>query len=96
MGLVVPSSQLNALMSNEVWEELNERLVTLVKRNDTVGVFVNPRRLSERIALALSERLSDDGVCSHHGSMSKNRRHIAEQKLKDSNLKVLVATASVE
>lgn len=96
MGLVVPSSQLNALMSNEVWEELNERLVTLVKRNDTVGVFVNPRRLSERIALALSERLSDDGVCSHHDSMSKNRRHIAEQKLKDSNLKVLVATASVE
>lgn len=79
-----------------MWKELNERLVTLVKRNDTTGVFVNPRRLSERIALALSERLSDDGVCSHHGSMNKNRRHIAEQKLKDSNLKVLVATASVE
>jgi ATP-dependent Lhr-like helicase len=96
VSLEVPGSPLTALMSNEVWEELYERLVTLVESHDTTLVFVNTRRLSERLALALSERLGDDKVCSHHGSMSKDRRHIAEQKLKAGDLKVLVATASME
>jgi ATP-dependent Lhr-like helicase len=59
-------------------------------------VFVNTRRLSERLALALAERLGDDVVCSHHGSMSKDHRHNAEQRLKSGSLKVLVATASME
>lgn len=96
VSLEVPGSPLTALMSNEVWEELYERLVTLVESHDTTLVFVNTRRLSERLALALSERLGEDAVCSHHGSMSKDRRHTAEQKLKAGDLKVLVATASME
>jgi ATP-dependent Lhr-like helicase len=96
VSLEVPGSPLTALMGNEVWEELYERLVTLVESRDTTLVFVNTRRLSERLALALSERLGDDAVCSHHGSMSKNRRHTAEQKLKAGDLKVLVATAFME
>lgn len=96
VSLEVPGSPLTALMSNEVWEELYERLVILVESHDTTLVFVNTRRLSERLALALSERLGDDAVCSHHGSMSKDRRHTAEQKLKAGDLKVLVATASME
>ena len=96
VSLEVRGSPLTALMGNEVWEELYERLVTLVESRDTTLVFVNTRRLSERLALALSERLGDDAVCSHHGSMSKNRRHTAEQKLKGEDLKVLVATAFME
>jgi ATP-dependent Lhr-like helicase len=96
VSVEVPGSPLTALMSNEAWEELYERLVTLVESHVTTLVFVNTRRLSERLALALSERLGDDAVCSHHGSMSKDRRHAAEQKLKAGDLKVLVATASTE
>lgn len=96
VSLEVPGSPLTALMSNEVWEELYERLVSLIQTHDTTLVFVNTRRLSERLALALSERLGDGSVCSHHGSMSKDHRHAAEQKLKAGDLKVLVATASME
>ena len=96
ISLEVPLSPLSALMSNEVWEELYRRLVDLINQHDTTLVFVNTRRLSERLALALSERLGDNSVCSHHGSMSKDLRHNAEQKLKVGDLKVLVATASME
>lgn len=94
--LEVPGSPLTALMSNEVWEELYKRLVELISSHQTTLVFVNTRRLSERLALALSERLGEDAVCSHHGSMSKELRHDAEQRLKAGQLKVLVATASME
>lgn len=94
--LEVPGSPLSALMSNEVWEELYNRLVELISTHQTTLVFVNTRRLSERLALALSERLGEDAVCSHHGSMSKDLRHDAEQRLKAGELKVLVATASME
>ena len=96
ISLEVPGSPLSALMSNEVWEELYQRLVELINSHDTTLVFVNTRRLSERLALALSERLGESSVCSHHGSMSKDHRHNAEQKLKAGELKVLVATASME
>lgn len=96
ISLEVPGSPLTALMSNEVWEELYRRLVDLIHQHDTTLVFVNTRRLSERLALALAERLGDNSVCSHHGSMSKDLRHAAEQKLKAGDLKVLVATASME
>lgn len=101
----VPDSPLSALMSNEVWAELYERLVQLIQQHQTTLVFVNTRRLSERLALALAERLGADSlygeagaalVSSHHGSMSKERRHLAEQRLKAGKLKVLVATASME
>lgn len=96
LHLEVPGSPLSAIMSNEVWDELYERLVQLVSEHETTLVFVNTRRLSERLALALTERLGAGSVCSHHGSMSKELRHDAEQQLKAGNLKVLVATASME
>jgi ATP-dependent helicase Lhr and Lhr-like helicase len=100
----VPQSPLTALMSNEVWAELYERLVELINSHKTTLVFVNTRRLSERLALALSERLEAENlagdqiklVSSHHGSMSKEHRLRAEQQLKAGKLKVLVATASME
>ncbi len=96
VSLEVPGSPLTALMSNEVWDELYQRLVELISTHETTLVFVNTRRLSERLALALSERLGENGVCSHHGSMSKDHRHTAEQKLRVGQLQVLVATASME
>lgn len=94
--LEVPGSPLTALMANEVWEELYERLVQLINSHETTLVFVNTRRLSERLALALADRLGEGCVSAHHGSMSKDHRHSAEQNLKQGNLKVLVATASME
>lgn len=94
--LEVPDSELTALMSNDVWDELYERLVQLIEAHDTTLVFVNTRRLSERLALALTDRLGEGLVSSHHGSMSKEHRHSAEQRLKEGKLKVLVATASME
>lgn len=94
--LEVPGSPLSALMSNEVWDELYQRLVQLIETHETTLVFVNTRRLSERLALALTERLGEGLVSAHHGSMSKDHRHRAEQRLKEGRLKVLVATASME
>ena len=75
VSLEVPRSPLSALMSNEVWDELYQRLVDLINTHATTLVFVNTRRLSERLALALAERLGENAVCSHHGSMSKEHRH---------------------
>ncbi len=96
LRLEVPGSPLSALMSNEVWEELYERLVELVRGHGTTLVFANTRRLSERLALALAERLGEDAVRAHHGSMSKEHRLDAERRLKAGELKALVATASME
>jgi len=96
LSLEVPKSPLTALMSNEVWEELYERLVELVDSHQTTLIFVNTRRLAERLALSLGERIGEDFISSHHGSMSKDHRHQAEQRLKNGQLRVLVATASME
>ncbi|MDT8428677.1 MAG: DEAD/DEAH box helicase [Pseudomonadales bacterium] len=94
--LEVPGSPLSALMSNEVWEELYQRLLALIDSHHTTLVFVNTRRLSERLAMALGEKLGEGMVSSHHGSMSKAHRQAAEQRLKAGQLKVLIATASME
>ena len=94
--LEVPRSPLTAVMSNEVWTELYERLVELIRAHRTTLVFVNTRRLAERLAQALAQRIGEEHVSSHHGSMSKEHRHTAEQRLKAGELKVLVATASME
>mgnify|MGYP000387666613 CR=1 FL=1 len=92
----VPKAPLTAVMSNEIWSELHERLVELVQEHRTTLVFVNTRRLAERLARALAERMGEDHVSSHHGSMSKLHRQKAERRLKAGELKVLVATASME
>lgn len=96
IGVEVPLSPLTALMSNEVWEELYARLVQLIESHRTTLVFVNTRRLAERLALSLADRIGAEHVSSHHGSMSKEHRYDAEQRLKQGQLKVLVATASME
>lgn len=96
LHLEVPRSPLTAVMANEVWGEIHERIVELTQSHRTTLIFVNTRRLAERLAHHLSEILGSDKVTSHHGSMSKEHRHEAEQKLKAGELKVLVATASME
>jgi ATP-dependent Lhr-like helicase len=96
LALEVPDSPLEAIMSNEVWQQVYDRLVDLIKAHRTTLVFVNTRRMAERVAHELSERMADDAVTAHHGSMAKEHRLSAEQSLKHGRLKALVATASLE
>ena len=91
-----PRSTLDAVMSKEVWDEVVDRLVAQVHAHRTTLVFVNTRRLAERLSLRLEERLGKDAVRAHHGSLSKERRFEAEQMLKEGRLACLVATASLE
>jgi ATP-dependent Lhr-like helicase len=96
LGLEVPPAPLEAVMSGEVWTQVYDRLAALVLEHRTTLVFVNTRRMVERLARHLSERLGEEQVAAHHGSLSKERRLNAEQRLKRGDLKVLVATASLE
>jgi len=96
LGLEIPRSPLEAVMSQEVWEEYYDRLTTLIETHRTTLVFVNTRRMAERLARHLSERLGGDAVTAHHGSLSKEKRLDAEARLKKGQLKALVATASLE
>ncbi len=96
LAIEIPSSPLEAVMAAEVWEEIYERLVQLIAEHRTTLVFVNTRRLAERLTLHLSERLGADQVTSHHGSLSREKRLDAETRLKEGKLKALVATASLE
>src|SRR6202166_2284135 len=96
LKLELPPAPLEAVMSGEVWTQIYDRLAELVREHRTTLVFVNTRRLTERVARHLSERLGEENVAAHHGSLSKERRLAAEQRLKRGELKVLVATASLE
>ena len=96
LALEIPRSPLSAVMEHEVWEEYYDRLTELIHEHRTTLVFVNTRRLAERLARHLSERLGEDAVTAHHGSLSKETRLDAEHRLKTGALKALVATASLE
>jgi len=96
LAVEVPASPLGAIATNEMWDEIYNRLVELVEQHRSTLVFVNTRRLSERISHHLGERLGEDNVAAHHGSLSRKLRLSAENKLKDGKVKVLVATASLE
>jgi ATP-dependent Lhr-like helicase len=96
LAVELPGSSLDAVMSHEVWEECYERLASLIGEHRTTLVFVNTRRMAERIARHLSDRLGEEAVTAHHGSLSKERRLDAEVRLKTGRLKALVATASLE
>jgi ATP-dependent helicase Lhr and Lhr-like helicase len=96
LQIELPPSPLQAVMSNDVWSEVYDRLAQLVENHRTTLIFVNTRRHAERIARHLSERLGKENVGAHHGSLSKERRFDAEQRLKSGQLRALVATASLE
>src|SRR5450755_4766727 len=96
LAVEVPGSSLGPITTNEMWDEVYNRLVELIEQHRSTLVFVNTRRLAERIAHNLGERLGEDNVSAHHGSLSRKLRLTAEQKLKEGKVKVLVATASLE
>src|SRR3954463_15841457 len=96
IAVEVPKSPLEAVMSHEVWAEIYQRLVQLIEEHRTTLITVNTRRLAERMAHQLSERLGPEYVAAHHGSLAKEARLDAEEKLKNGQLRVLVATASLE
>ena len=96
LALEVPSSPLEAVMSGEVWQQVYDRLAELIDAHRTTLVFVNTRRLVERVTRQLSERLDASQVTAHHGSLAKEQRLDAERRLKRGELKALVATASLE
>jgi len=96
LAIEMPKSPLEAVMSNEVWEEVYHRLAGLIEAHRTTLVFVNTRRMAERVTHHLSELLGADAVTSHHGSLSAKLRLEAEDRLKCGELKALVATASLE
>jgi ATP-dependent helicase Lhr and Lhr-like helicase len=96
LALEVPSAPLAAVMSSEVWSEVYDRLAELIKTHRTTLVFVNTRRMVERVAHQLSERLGEDQLAAHHGSLAKEHRLAAERRLQRGELRALVATASLE
>ena len=96
LALEVPSSPLEAVMSADVWQQVYDRLAELIEAHRTTLIFVNTRRMAERVTRALSERLGERQVSAHHGSLAKEQRLEAEQRLKGGALKALVATASLE
>ncbi|PYT05516.1 MAG: ATP-dependent DNA helicase, partial [Acidobacteria bacterium] len=96
LAVEVPSSPLQAVMSGEVFDEVYDRLAELIVAHRTTLVFVNTRRMAERVARYLGERIGDENVTSHHGSLAREQRLAAEQRLKAGELKALVATASLE
>ncbi|WP_408294490.1 DEAD/DEAH box helicase [Paraburkholderia sediminicola] len=96
LALEIPPVPLEAVMANEVWEHVYDRLAELVAMHRTTLIFVNTRRMAERAARHLTERLGKDVVAAHHGSLAKEHRFDAEQRLKRGELRVLIATASLE
>jgi len=96
LGVEMPRSALEAVTAHEVWTEYYDRLAELIRGHRTTLVFVNTRKMAERVARHLSERLGDDAVTAHHGSLSKEKRLDAEDRLKNGRLQALVATASLE
>jgi ATP-dependent Lhr-like helicase len=96
LSLELPGSPLETVLSGDTAAEIYDRIAALIAEHRTTLVFVNTRRLAERVAKALTERLGDAAITAHHGSMARERRLAAEQALKAGQLKALVATASLE
>src|SRR6185503_17646140 len=91
LAIELPESPVSAVMSGEVWEEVYDRLAQLIRQHHTTLVFVNTRRLAERVARHLGERLGDENIAAHHGSLAREHRLQAEQRLKSGELSALVA-----
>jgi ATP-dependent Lhr-like helicase len=96
LGVEAPRDELGPVASTEMWGEIYDRLAELIQQHRTTLVFVNTRRLSERVAHHLGERLGEQAVLPHHGSLSRKLRLDAEQRLKRGELRAVVATASLE
>src|SRR5579863_8513221 len=96
LAVEVPPMPLGPIASNEMWDAIYDRLVALVEQHRSTLVFVNTRRMAERLCHQLGERMGEENVAAHHGSLSRKLRLAAEKKLKEGKVRVLVATASLE
>ena len=96
LGIEIPSDELGSIASTAMWTEIFDKLAAYTEDHRSTLVFVNTRRLVEKIAFELSERLGREHVAAHHGSLSRTLRLDAEQKLKNGEIKILIATASLE
>ncbi len=96
LGIEVPGDELGPVASNAIWDDVYARIAELAKQHRSTLVFVNTRRMAERLAFALGELLGAENVAAHHGSLSRKLRLEAERKLKNGEIRLLVATASLE
>src|SRR5580658_3257745 len=96
LGIEVPPMPLGPVASNELWDAIYDRLMVLVSEHRSTLVFVNTRRMAERLCHELGTRMGEENVAAHHGSLSRKLRLAAEKKLKEGQVRVLVATASLE
>jgi ATP-dependent Lhr-like helicase len=96
LAIEVPTDDLSSVTSTVMWEEIFDKLAAQAKNHRSTLVFVNTRKLAEKVAFALGERLGAEDVAAHHGSLSRDLRLDAEQRLKNGAIKILVATASLE
>ena len=96
LAIEVPSDELGSVTTSSMWEEIFDKLAAHAQNHRSTLVFVNTRRLVEKIAFNLAERLGPEHVAAHHGSLSRDLRLDAEQRLKNGQIKILVATASLE
>jgi ATP-dependent Lhr-like helicase len=96
LAIEVPSDELSSVTSTVMWEEIFDKLAAHAQNHRSTLVFVNTRKLVEKVAFALGERLGVEDVAAHHGSLSRALRLDAEQRLKKGAIKILVATASLE
>lgn len=96
LAIEVPKDELSSIASNAIWSDIYDRLTELIHTHQSTLIFVNTRRLAERIAHHLTERLGEEAVATHHGSLSRRMRLSAETRLKNGETRVVVATASLE
>jgi ATP-dependent Lhr-like helicase len=96
LSIEIPSQPLTHVATHELWDEIYDRIAGHVRAHRTTLIFVNTRRLAERVAHNLTTRLGADKVATHHGSLSRKTRLEAERRLKSGELPVIIATASLE
>ena len=96
LAVEVPDDELTSVATNAIWDSVFDRLAALAMEHRSTLVFVNTRKMTERLAFALGGRLGAENVAAHHGSLSRKLRHEAERKLKAGEIRLLVATASLE
>ena len=96
LGIEVPTDELGSVATKAIWESVYSRLTELTLEHRSTLVFVNTRSMAERLAFQLGERLGVENVACHHGSLSRKLRLHAERRLKAGEIRVLVATASLE
>jgi ATP-dependent Lhr-like helicase len=96
LAIEIPTDELGAVATNAVWDSIYARLVELANEHRSTLVFVNTRRMAERLAFALGERMGAENVAAHHGSLSRKLRLESERRLKEGEIRILIATASLE